>query len=62
MNIERIAEIEPDDETLHRDCITDQDARLVRCPDCGQMEWWSEAELIDHGRCRAGLYPCPCNE
>ena len=27
-------------------------ARLVRCPDCGQMEWWTERECSDHGNCR----------
>lgn len=26
---------------------------LVRCPDCGQMEWWDESELSDHGHCRS---------
>lgn len=39
-----------------------QPARLVKCPDCGQMEWWTEAESIDHGRCRTGQYPCACDE
>jgi len=49
-------------EHMHDDCAADQDARLIRCPDCGQLEWWSEAELIDHGRCRAGAYPCVCDD
>ena len=35
-------------------------ARLVRCPDCGQMEWWTEAETNDHGHCRASNAPCWC--
>jgi hypothetical protein len=33
--------------------------QLVVCPDCGQLEWWSEAELLDHGACRVHLGPCP---
>ena len=28
-------------------------ALLIRCPDCGQMEWWTERECSDHGQCRA---------
>lgn len=28
------------------------DARIVRCPDCGQLEIWSVAEETDHGLCR----------
>jgi len=35
---------------------------LVKCPDCGQMEWWTEAEMMDHGRCRTGQYPCACDD
>ena len=35
-------------------------ARLVLCPDCGQMEWWTEPECNDHGRCRASNAPCWC--
>lgn len=35
-------------------------ARLVLCPDCGQMEWWTEAECNDHGKCRASNAPCWC--
>jgi hypothetical protein len=38
----------------------EQPARLIKCPDCGQMEWWTEAECLDHGRCRTGQYPCAC--
>lgn len=40
----------------------DPDVVLVRCPDCGQLEWWSEAELLDHSRCRSGSAPCPLCE
>ena len=28
--------------------------RLIHCPDCGQMEWWTEEETFDHGYCRSG--------
>jgi hypothetical protein len=41
---------------------TDPEARLVRCPDCGQLEVWAEAELQDHGRCRTRPgTPCACD-
>jgi hypothetical protein len=33
--------------------------QLVVCPDCGQLEWWSEIELADHGQCRTYPGPCP---
>jgi hypothetical protein len=38
--------------------------RLVLCPDCNQMEWWTAAECLDHGRCRAlpELILCPVCE
>ena len=32
---------------------------LVRCPDCGQMEWWTVEEQADHGWCRSATAPCP---
>lgn len=35
-------------------------ARLVRCPECGQMEWWTDRECNDHGKCRATAAPCWC--
>jgi hypothetical protein len=38
---------------------TRTDLRLIRCPDCGQMEWWTEEECADHGKCRASAAPCP---
>ena len=38
------------------------DVRLVQCPECGQMEWWTEEECRDHGRCRATSGPCPVCE
>ncbi|MHB9150771.1 MAG: HAL/PAL/TAL family ammonia-lyase [Thermoleophilia bacterium] len=28
-------------------------AQLVCCPACGQMEWWTQGEVEDHGKCRA---------
>ena len=31
----------------------DGEARLILCPDCGQMEWWTARECSDHGMCRA---------
>ena len=37
-------------------------ATIVRCPDCGQLEWWTGKELQDHGRCRAVYAACVCNE
>lgn len=38
-------------------------ARIVRCPDCGQMEWSTEEECSDHGKCRARNAPCEvCEE
>jgi hypothetical protein len=40
----------------------DEDVKLVLCPDCGQMEWWTEDECIDHGKCRASNEPCPVCE
>lgn len=35
-------------------------AVVVRCPECGQMEIWSEAEAYgEHGLCRHRGGPCP---
>jgi predicted RNA-binding Zn-ribbon protein involved in translation (DUF1610 family) len=35
-------------------------ARLVQCPDCGQMELWTKVEWLDHGLCRSrGDRDCP---
>ncbi len=34
--------------------------QIVRCPDCGQMEIWTEEETNDHGHCRATPSPCWC--
>jgi len=28
-------------------------AQIVICPDCGQLEWWSQRETEDHGLCRS---------
>ena len=42
----------------------DQDgnpARVICCPDCGQLEWWTDTECGDHGRCRTGRYACACD-
>lgn len=36
----------------------DNPASIVACPDCGQMEWWTQEEMIDHGHCRAASGPC----
>ena len=36
-------------------------ARLIRSTDCGQLEWWSDDECSDHGRCRTGAAPCACD-
>ena len=33
--------------------------QIVICPDCGQMEIWSEQECSDHGLCRRSGKPCP---
>lgn len=40
----------------------DIDTQLVRCPDCGQLEIWTDDELSDHGKCRASTDPCPVCE
>lgn len=39
-------------------------ASVVRCPECGQMEWWTDDERADHGYCRTvPVAPCPvCGE
>jgi histidine ammonia-lyase len=33
-------------------------AQLVCCPACGQMEWWTQGEVEDHGKCRAAAESC----
>jgi len=33
---------------------------VVTCPECGQLELWSQAERDDHGKCRASNKPCWC--
>lgn len=50
--------------TLHRIVTMDDPAlRVVRCPDCGQLEYWSEDETNDHGLCRTIGADCPvCGE
>lgn len=35
-------------------------AHAVRCPDCGQMEWWTVEETVDHGRCRTHYLATTC--
>ncbi len=35
---------------------------LVRCPDCGQLEVWTEEESFDHGLCRSAGCACWCQE
>ena len=39
-------------------------AELVTCPDCWQIEWWTEDEGRDHGRCRTNYDRtlCQCDE
>ena len=47
-------------EKLHRILSPgDEGSVIVLCPDCGQMETWSEAETSDHGKCRASREACP---
>jgi hypothetical protein len=33
-------------------------AKLIQCPDCGQLEWWTNEECWEHGHCRATTSPC----
>jgi predicted RNA-binding Zn-ribbon protein involved in translation (DUF1610 family) len=36
------------------------ETQVVRCPDCGQLELWTDQEVRDHGQCRsAAERPCP---
>lgn len=56
-------------DSLHRNLDLDHtEARIVRCPDCGQMEIWTSSEVQDHGICRCSPIlthegTCPvCNE
>lgn len=38
-------------------------ARIMFCPECGQLEWWTDREIADHGQCRATGGKCPvCGE
>ena len=37
----------------------DGPAVMVTCPDCGQLEWWTQRETEDHGMCRASEGICP---
>lgn len=43
-------------------------AQVVVCPDCGQLEIWSNGECNDgsegpdHGVCRCAEKPCWCEE
>ena len=44
-------------------CWVDEDglpAQVVICPDCGQMEFWTEWECNHHGKCRGNPDPCWC--
>ncbi len=38
------------------------ETHVVVCPQCGQMELWTEWERYDHGKCRASLEPCFCGD
>lgn len=41
----------------------DAETKLITCPECGQMEVWTELELSDHGQCRAESVDCGlCSE
>lgn len=31
---------------------------IVQCPDCGQMEWWTLDERMNHGACRSQAGRC----
>lgn len=33
--------------------------RVVVCPDCGQLEAWTDEECRDHGQCRSAGGACP---
>lgn len=33
--------------------------RVVVCPDCGQLEIWTDEECRDHGQCRSAGGACP---
>jgi len=36
----------------HSLSLTFEDGLIVVCPDCGQLELWSQAERDDHGYCK----------
>ncbi|GEM_PF-7028628 len=40
----------------------DDGTHIVRCPDCGQTEIWTDRELADHGRCRTTDARCVCDD
>jgi hypothetical protein len=44
------------EQQLHRACAPEDvlqgQARMVRCPECGQLEYWTIAEFNTHGKCR----------
>jgi len=58
--LERLGRSPVERMSLHRaNQPGDPETRVVRCPDCGQMEIWSEQECSDHGLCRRSGKPCP---
>lgn len=34
--------------------------RIVLCPNCGHLEWWTDEECHEHGKCRYDAEPCSC--
>ena len=48
------------DTTLTLFDVSSGRAVMVTCPDCGQLEVWSEQESNDHGLCRARGGACWC--
>ena len=48
------------DMTLTPVDVAEGRAVMVTCPDCGQLEVWSEQESNDHGLCRAKGGVCWC--
>lgn len=47
---------------LHRTCSSEDvlsgKARMVRCPECGKLEYWTVEEFNSHGKCRSKSGAC----